>query len=216
MKHFLFVSDFDGTISQEDFYKQIMYRHMPQRVDAILDGFRTGGVKDIDLLGEVFAGMNLSEEELEREIAAIPIDPGFAILAQEIRESGGDFMILSAGCGFYIQKVLHRMDLSWIPVYSNSGCYKNRGLHLAPDTASPFYSARYGIDKAKVVQSMRKDYEIIAYAGDSSPDVEPCKLCDLRYAKSGLIGKLERRGIQHTAVEDFAQIRQHLQTLHGW
>lgn len=213
MKQLLFISDFDGTISLEDFYQQIMHRYLPEKVDAILDGFRTGSAKDIDLLSEVFANMNLSEEALEREIEEIPIDPAFQDFALEVRDRGGDFVILSAGCAFYIHKVLRRMELDWIPVYSNGGSYQSRGLHLLPDKASPFYSERYGINKAKVVQSLRGGYERVAYAGDSSPDIEPCKLCDVRFAKDRLIGKLEKLGVAHIPVEGFADIRQKMQEI---
>ena len=98
MKKFLFISDFDGTMTSQDFFLQIMYRYQHNRV------FSNNWKSGFDLLSDVFDSINLSESDLQREIEYIPLDPYFVNTVKLVRKYGGDFLILSAGCKYYIER----------------------------------------------------------------------------------------------------------------
>lgn len=210
MSKFLFISDFDGTISREDFYKKIMNKYMPEKAKSLYVQFKAGEILDIDFLNNIFTTMNLSKEELEKEILDLEIDPTFFEALQLIKQMGGDIIILSAGSEYYIKKIFHQHGLSDIPIYSSEGIYKDRGLHITPNVDSDFYSPRYGIDKEKVVQHFKAQYDYIMYAGDSAPDYKASLLADLRFAKDELIPLYDKAGEKYIPMKSFKDVISYL------
>ena len=200
MKKFLVISDFDGTISQEDFYKKIMHTHQSEKIHTSFKDFKAEKIKDIDFLNDIFMNMDLDEEEIDKEILGLKIDPQLKALIECVREMGGDFIILSAGCEYYIHKILKSIGLQGIPVFSNKGIYKERGMHITPDQQSEFYSERYGIDKEKVVMHFKEQYEYIVYIGDSAPDFKASLHADKRFGKDELINLYNKAGVEHSAI----------------
>lgn len=210
MDKFLFISDFDGTISKEDFYKKIMKKYMPEKEKTLYRQFKAGEILDIDFLNNIFMTMDLSKEELETEILDLEIDATFFEALKLIEQLGGDVIILSAGSEYYIKKILDQHGLNGIPVYSSEGVYKDRGLHITPNLDSDFYSPRYGIDKEKVVQHFREQYDYMMYAGDSAPDYKGSLLADLRFAKDELISLYEEAGESYIPMKSFKDVINYL------
>ena len=200
MKRFLFISDFDGTMTSQDFFLQIMYRYQHSKV------FSNNWKSGFDLLSDVFSSINLSEDELQNEIEHIPLDPYFVDVVNLVRNCGGDFLILSAGCKYYIERKLKSVGIDDVDIIANNGIYKNGGIELIRDRDSRFYSEKFGIDKEKVVEYFRDKYEVIAYAGDSFVDFEACKLCDLKFSKGRLDNILNLFSIDHYNFKNFSEI----------
>lgn len=200
MRRFLFISDFDGTMTSQDFFLQIMYRYEHDKV------FSTNWKSGFDLLADVFSSINLSEVELQNEIEHIPLDPYFVDAVNLVKNCGGDFLILSAGCKYYIEKKLNLVGINNVDIIANDGVYKNGGIELIRDRNHRFYSEKFGIDKEKVVKYFRNRYEIIAYAGDSFVDFDACKLCDLKFSKGRLEKILNLFAIDHYNFKNFSDI----------
>ena len=212
MGRFAFVSDFDGTISTTDFYIQILRSRMPVREAQTIAALRSGQQNDFDILSDVFRSMDLDAEGLADEITRIPLDPAFPALVQAVEDAGGDFIILSAGCAYYIGEALSRLGLSRLERYGNPGVYDEalRGIRMQRDEAAPYYSPRYGVDKAAVVRLLQRRYDTLFYAGDSLPDVEAGLLCQACFAKGGLLRIYRERGAPHIAMEGLGDILPHL------
>ncbi len=200
MKRFLFISDFDGTMTSQDFFLQIMYRYQHSKV------FSNDWKSGFDLLSDVFGSINLSEDELQNEIENIPLDPYFVDAVNLVRNCGGDFLILSAGCKYYIDRKLKSVGINNMDIIANDGVYKNGGIELIRDKNDRFYSEKFGIDKERVVKYFRDKYEVIAYAGDSFVDFEACKLCDLKFSKGRLDNILNLFAIDHYNFKNFSEI----------
>ena len=200
MKRFLFISDFDGTMTSQDFFLQIMYRYEHAKV------FSNNWKSGFDLLSDVFSSINLSEDELQNEIEHIPLDPYFVDVVNLVRNCGGDFVILSAGCKYYIERKLKSVGIDNVNIIANDGVYKNGGIELIRDKNDRFYSEKFGIDKEGVVKYFRDKYCVIAYAGDSFVDFEACKLCDLKFSKGRLDDILNLFAIDHYNFKNFSEI----------
>lgn len=200
MKKFLFISDFDGTMTSQDFFLQIMYRYQHDRVfsNSLKSGF--------ELLSDVFSNANLSEGDLQKEIEYIPLDPHFFKTVDLVRDLGGDFLILSAGCKYYIERKLKSEGIFGIDIISNDGFYENGGIKLLRNVNDRFYSKKFGIDKEKVVRYFKDKYETIAYAGDSSVDFDACRICDYRFSKGNLDNILNIFSIDHYSFKNFFDI----------
>ena len=62
MKKWAFVSDFDGTISKQDFYWMVIDKYFPEGRE-LFKKWKSGELKDIEFLGTVFASINQSEQK---------------------------------------------------------------------------------------------------------------------------------------------------------
>lgn len=210
MKKFLFISDFDGTITMQDFYHQILFRYEHEKVFTRYLAFKRGEISCLSFLSEVFADMGLTEDELIEEIKCIPVDPGFKRLVLKIQKLGFDVVILSAGNKYYIEKTLELLDLHNIRVISSNGVYDNGGIKTTQNKDDEFYSEDYGINKEEAFDHLSKMYEKVAYAGDGSLDFPACKKADYKFAKSTLESLLKREGMQYTQFSCFDEIADEL------
>jgi len=120
--------------------------------------------------------------------------------------AGGEFVILSAGCSYYIEPILRKQNLKHIKVYSNPGIYQNRGIDLKIDKDSPYFSDVYGIDKHKVICDLKNQFDKVYFAGDSAPDTLPSRMADITFAKGRLQEILEEENTPFIAVNSFKDI----------
>jgi 2,3-diketo-5-methylthio-1-phosphopentane phosphatase len=212
VKKFIFICDFDGTISKEDFYKKMMRKYMPEKEITRYVDFKSGKIQDIIFLNEIFNDVNLEEHLLDEDVLNLPLDDDFQNLIKEVHRLGGDFIVLSAGCEYYIKKIFEHHGIKDIAVYSNEGVYKEKGLYITPNTKSPFYSERYGIDKEKVVKHFKEQYDFLFYAGDSGPDFLASLHADVRFGKDELIKLYNKDSVTHIPFTCFSEIIPLLQT----
>ncbi|RIW37304.1 2,3-diketo-5-methylthio-1-phosphopentane phosphatase [Bacillus salacetis] len=211
MKKWAFVSDFDGTISNQDFYDLIIENHFEEGKN-LYRKWKNGEMKDIDFLGEVFKNINDEEKNIIQEIHALPIDDYAMPFIKEVQKNGGDFFVLSAGTDYYINHLLDYYNIEDVNVFSNEGYYKNRGVHLNIDVTHHHYHERYGIDKSKVIIDLQKEYEKVHFIGDSEPDTHPAEHADLVFAKKALQDMLLKKGIDFVPVKTFKDVEQQLRT----
>ena len=205
-KPFVFVSDFDGTLTEKDFYQMIIDDYLGEAGQTLYKEWREGLHDDKDFLDKIYSSINREEAEILEDILRIEWDESATQFIKQIRENGGEFIILSAGTSYYIDRLLKEKGLSVIKVCSNPGVYKDKGIHLQLDKNSPYYSDKYGIDKAKVIEDLKKQYTHVYYAGDSAPDIPPCKIADIAFAKGKLQDLLNAEGINFIPVESYKDI----------
>ncbi|KGX86997.1 MtnX-like HAD-IB family phosphatase [Pontibacillus litoralis] len=209
MKKWAFVSDFDGTISNKDFYWIVIEKYFPEG-EKLYHQWKAGQVKDIDFLRTVFQSIDQDEEQIVTDILNIPIDEHVPAFIQHVQQSDGDVYILSAGTDYYIHHIMRKYGMEDVTVLSNKGYYEANNIHLDIDPAHHHYSARYGIDKAKVIQSLKEEYEIVHFAGDSEPDSHPAVYADVTFAKDALQHILKEKDVPYVAVNNFKEIEQEL------
>ncbi|WP_113929098.1 MtnX-like HAD-IB family phosphatase [Bacillus sp. P14.5] len=209
MKKWAFVSDFDGTISEQDFYDLVIEKYFEEG-RALYTQWKNGEMKDIEFLGEVFKNINEKEENLIKEIQNIPIDEFAMGFIKKVQQHGGDFFILSAGTDYYIQHLLAHYGIENVKIYSNEGYFENEGVHLNLDESHPHYHERYGIDKSIVIQDLQKEYETVHFIGDSEPDTHPAMHADLVFAKKALQDMLREKAIPFVAVKTFQEVDSYL------
>jgi 2,3-diketo-5-methylthio-1-phosphopentane phosphatase len=213
MKPYIFVTDFDGTLTKKDFYKILIDRYLPELGKRLYTEWKQNKIKDVDFLGEIFKSANRSENEFFEDIKSIEMDDYFEKFVCEIKNSGGDFLILSAGTSYYIEKLFEYKGIKNIKIISNKGKYENRGIHLLVDKESEFYSEVYGINKASVIKYLKQQYSKVYFAGDSGPDVEASKLADIPFATGKLKGMLNSQNISYIPFSNFKEISNYLKKI---
>lgn len=209
MKKWAFVSDFDGTISKQDFYNVMIDKYFPEGRE-LFKKWKAGVLKDIDFLTSIFQSINQEEEKIIEDILNIPIDEYVPDFIKKVQESGADFYILSAGTDYYIQHLLKKYGIDHVKVFSNKGFYRDQNVYMDINPNEWHYSERYGIDKAKVIKRLKEEYEAIYFAGDSEPDSHPAVYADLTFAKNGLQDMLREKKLPFISVRDFQEIEAYL------
>ncbi|NLM13479.1 MAG: MtnX-like HAD-IB family phosphatase [Epulopiscium sp.] len=206
-KEFVFISDFDGTITEKDFYWHIIDKYLKEEGMNLYKRWRQGEFNNIEFISTIFQNIGQDENQIYKDIIEIPMDSYIKDFIDFIHSLNGEFVIVSAGSSYYIELFLRYYGINNIKVYSNYGIYKDKGIHLELDPTYEFYSERYGLDKKKVVQYLKGLYPKLYYAGDSSPDYEASLLCDCRFAKGRLIQLYKKNSIDYVAFETFKDIR---------
>lgn len=206
-KDFVFVSDFDGTISHKDFYWYIIDNYLQEKGMEQYDRWRDEQIKDIEFLGYIFENIGRTEEEIIEDIKSMEIDAFLKEFVEYIKERKGDFVILSAGSSYYINIILEHLGIENVTVYSNKAVFKEKGLYFDIEPTDKFYSERYGLDKKKVVKHLKEQYDLVYYAGDSEPDFEPSLVSDVRFARGQLIPLFEQNGVEFYPFENFQRIK---------
>lgn len=209
MKKWAFVSDFDGTISKQDFYIIMMDKYFPEGRE-LFKKWKAGEMMDIDFLGTVFKSINQEEEKIIEDTLSIPIDEYVIDFIKKVHKNGADFYILSAGTDYYIYHILKKYGVENVKVFSNEGYYREKNVHMNIDKHQWHYSERYGIDKSKVIQKLKEEYETVYFIGDSEPDSHPAKVADVTFAKNGLQDLLREQKQPFIAVNDFKEVENYL------
>lgn len=205
MAKWAFVSDFDGTITNKDFYWEVIEQCYPEGKE-LYKQWKAGEMKDIDFLTQVFQSINLEEETLNQMIHSMSIDEAVPEFIKQVQKAGGDFYILSAGTDYYIKQFISHYHIDNVDVFANPGYFEEQNIQLKIDPARPFYSERYGIDKSKVIQYLKQWYDVIYFIGDSEPDVHAAVHANVNFAKGILPTLLDEKGIPNHPVESFKEV----------
>ncbi|HBY59019.1 MAG TPA: 2,3-diketo-5-methylthio-1-phosphopentane phosphatase [Solibacterales bacterium] len=192
----ILVSDFDGTITRNDFYALVAERHMRNPGTDYFAGYRAGRLTHFDAMASYFAHTPTDEASLAGLLRDTEPDPELGAAAARLRAAGWELVIVSAGSSWYIERILAACGVE-ATVYSNPGRIEaGRGLVLERDRGARFYSEEAGVDKAAVVRDALARAEEVAFAGDGPPDVIPALLVRpaVRFARGYLAEELRRRG----------------------
>ncbi|MBU3160491.1 MtnX-like HAD-IB family phosphatase [Clostridium frigoris] len=206
MKDFAFISDFDGTLTKKDFYKILSDLYYKEELMPIYKSWKNGEMKNREYLNYVFNNVHRSESELLEDILNISFDPTSIDFIDKVKAAGGDFIIISAGSNYYIDKVLEQNHIDGVDVYSNKSIFKDNGIHFDLDENDEYYSDQNGIDKLIVVEKLKANYKKIFYAGDSTPDLKPALISDAVFAKGKLVNLLKEENKDFIEFENFSEI----------
>ncbi len=206
-KPLIFISDFDGTITKKDFYLIMIEKYLSWDYEKkVLERCKTGKITSFDYLNEIMGVVNQTEDQIKKDIDDIEIDEHVIAVMNKVRDAGGDFIVVSAGNSYYVEPSVKKLLGHDIPVYANNGYYKDGGLIMDRENKHPNFCNKFGIDKKKIVDKYKEQYETVIFAGDSSPDYRAGVASHIRFAKGLMKKYYDRDGIDHIAYETFADI----------
>jgi len=103
-------------------------------------------------------------------VRALDPAPDTVQAVQQLQAAGWQVVIASAGCGWYIERLLAQMGLS-LKIHASPGTFApDTGQLMRPDPTDPYYHPALGIDKSAVARAALATDPIVAYAGDSNND----------------------------------------------
>jgi 2-hydroxy-3-keto-5-methylthiopentenyl-1-phosphate phosphatase len=191
------VTDFDGTLTRHDFFRLALQRLVPAGVPDYWREYRAGRLTHFEAMRLYYAAIRATEAEALAAADAMGLEPALSEWVARLGEAGWRVVVASAGCAWYIDRLLGRQGLR-LEVHANPGRFvEGRGLLMEPPTGSPYFSPSHGIDKAAVVRAARRPGGRVAFAGDGYPDVEAARLVapGLRFATGSLAAALAAEGL---------------------
>ncbi|MFO7655021.1 MAG: HAD-IB family phosphatase [Candidatus Krumholzibacteriia bacterium] len=208
----ILVTDFDGTMTREDFYWLVLQRHDPPGGRELWRRFERGEVTHFEAMAGIFAALRTDEAGMASLLDGLDPAPGLGEAVRELQGAGWEIIVASAGCGWYIDRFLERQRLQ-LTVHASPGTWEQEGgLLMELPVNSPFFHPQIGIDKPAVVRAARRSGATVAYAGDSSTDHEACLLVspERRFARRGLARRLATEKVSCVEFEDWPEIAQRL------
>ncbi|MBL8865639.1 MAG: haloacid dehalogenase-like hydrolase, partial [Planctomycetia bacterium] len=103
-----FVTDFDGTLTRQDFYNLFLEQLYPADAPDQWAAFCEGKITHFECLRNIYAHVPVGEEGLERFLDQIELPPNFPTLLASLRAAGWEVVIASAGSRWYIERLLAR------------------------------------------------------------------------------------------------------------
>jgi 2-hydroxy-3-keto-5-methylthiopentenyl-1-phosphate phosphatase len=125
-----------------------------------------------------------------------------------LRHAGWEIVVTSAGCEWYIRKLLTAAGVELL-VHANSGRFlAGSGLLMKMPEESPFRSESLGVDKTAVVRHYVERGGKVAFAGDGFPDADAARLvpAHLRFARADLADVLRREQLAFHPFETWSDI----------
>ena len=146
------VSEFDGTMTRNDFYKLAIESLIPPGTSDYWAEYRAGDITHFEGLRRYFAAIRATEDEVLAVVERMELDPQLPAAVNALRHAGWIVVVTSAGCDWYIRRLLKEANVD-IEVHSNPGrLVPGQGLLMQMPKGSPYLSPTLGVDKAAVVR----------------------------------------------------------------
>ncbi len=205
------VSDFDGTVSDDDFFNYIVRRYLDDKALEPWRAYLAGKKRHFDALAEIFAKLQVPQEEFDAFIDSIKIDGSFINLASFCAERQIPVYICSAGSDYYIRRRLkgdiERLNIQLI---SNHGIYNEKsGLTISPNR--DYFDTELGISKAGVVKELEQKGFYVVYCGDGMPDINAARLAQKVFARDKLYELCLQQGIPAEKLENFSSVKKFIE-----
>lgn len=199
--------DFDGTMTLKDTAEWVLDKHADGDWQALDNDYVEGRLTLLECMSRQFSLVGAEKAQILKELDdAVGVRPGFPELVRRARAKGSEVVIVSAGLDFVITHYLQRMGVDGL-VRIHSARTKKVDGHITFEFPSLRHqeSATFKDDE---VRHWHSSGATVTYIGDGVPDVRACELADHRFAVRGsrLDKELERRGLRHSAFQDFWEV----------
>jgi 2,3-diketo-5-methylthio-1-phosphopentane phosphatase len=189
------VTDFDGTLTEQDFYQLVRDTLVPEDTPDYWASYRNGSLTHFEALRAYFASARPDEEALVSLVGRMGLEPELPAAVSLLNEAGWKVVVVSSGCHWYIDLLLQQAGVA-LEVHANPGKIEGGRLAMHWPTGTSFPSKQTGVSKPAIVQSFLDEGRAVAYAGDGHTDADAAVLVppDRRFARRDLAEALRGRG----------------------
>jgi 2,3-diketo-5-methylthio-1-phosphopentane phosphatase len=204
----ILITDFDGTFCTRDFFELAVRPYLDPASPDYWSQYSAGRITHFDAMSGFFGHIRCTAAEMDEVLHALAPVPETVDAIAVLRAQGWDVWIVSNGCEWYIRAVLGILGVNARVIASPGEFEPARGLRMSPPTGSPYYNPAYGIEKLRVFEEARRNFETVAFAGNGPPDLA-CALAarpELRFARTWLANELRRRGESFHSFHHWCEI----------
>jgi len=208
------VCDFDGTITPYDTTDALLARFAPPAWEDIERAWIAGEITAFECMARQISLLNMEKASLDAFLDEIPLADGVADFISFVRLHQLDFIIISDGLDYSINRVLTRHGLSDIKVAANNlilneeKCWLNFPYRRA--------DCGCGVCKCAVAGSFDENFKKeIILIGDGRSDFCLADRASLILAKRGLAleGYCRDNKLNYLSYDDFTQVLVVIKTL---
>lgn len=205
----VFLTDFDGTVSQ-DILLTIFQKYAAPQWEETMAQYRSGNIGSRKLYQELIPTIRVTPQEWHRFLYYhCFVDPGFAKLVALCEQTDSPLAIVSDGLDLYIRQMLQNANLSHVQVYANRATFDGDGLSIAfPPLPEQCTCGACANCKRAVCWQYKEDYphHTLVYAGDGLSDIKVLEDVDKIFAKDALATYCQENGIVFTPFRNFSDI----------
>lgn len=210
----ILITDFDGTLCRQDFYQLVVAHLLPASVPNYWQDYLDQKLTHFEVLRSYFAEIRCSEAEVDHILNRMELEPELPALLKRLDEADWDVVIASAGCAWYIHKLLGHLE-KLPPIHANPGKFvEGQGLLMAMPHGAQFFSPINGVDKLAITKAAiaQVGKGRVAYAGDGFTDIVPSLLVSEqhRFARSDLAKALTEKKQKYHEFERWAEVAERL------
>lgn len=201
-------TDFDGTIAVKDIGDHMFAEFGDMRVciDSF-ESYRRGDITARQCWEQGFRTLRpVTRDQFGAFAAAQSIDPHFRPFVDYCSAKKIPVTILSDGFDAYIEPVLSKEWLDWLPRFTNSMKFHPDGT-VTPEF--PYTDADCTLCancKRNHLLTGSGDDQVIVYIGDGISDRCPVRYADVVFAKDALVGFCEAENITYHRFTSFADV----------
>jgi 2-hydroxy-3-keto-5-methylthiopentenyl-1-phosphate phosphatase len=201
------VTDFDGTVTGQDFYALVRDRLIPPGTPDFWSAYRANRLTHFKVLQRYFEAARPDEQMLRALLDEMEPEPCLAEGVASLAAAGWTVVIVSNGCRWYIDQLLARAGVA-VEVHANPGGIENGRLVMRWPYDTSYPSAQTGIDKASLVGALLGEGRTVAFAGNGPTDLAPALLVESRYrfARDELAESLARRKTTFRAFSRWLEV----------
>lgn len=196
--------DFDGTITDRNVGDLLYERYSASGLE-MAERWERGEIGTRQEFELSFATVTASREEMEKTLAKVPFDEGFAQIVELCRRRGHGLAIISEGLDWYIDAILSAHGIDGIPSYCNL-IHFERGRFRFEFPWFDDETPLRGVCKPKILRTLREAGWQLVYIGDGLSDREAVRVADVVYAKDHLYRYCQAEGIPATRFYTLAQV----------
>src|SRR6185369_9656621 len=203
----ILISDFDGTMTAQDFYT-VALKRLPAEAADYWPLYERGKLSHFSALATIFALLTVDETGYSAMLAEMGLEEGIENSVTELASAGWGVEIASAGCSCYIERLLGSRGLS-IPLHANPGIFSpGKGVAMRLPEGEEYFSPETGVDKKMIVGKLQDGGVDVAYAGDGRPDLAPVLLLppNRRFARGWLANELTRPKEPFTRYTSWSEV----------
>lgn len=187
-KTFKIFIDFDGTLTKEDVGEAIFRKFGDEKkVEEIVKRLLENKISSRQCWDELCELIkNPDQKELDDFIDKMEIDPSFVSFTKFCNENEIDYIVLSDGFDYYIDKLFNKAGVKGVKYYSNTLLIdRKHGLSVE----YPYFDADSPTSancKKNHIINHSSDDDYTIYIGDGNSDKDAAQYCDFIFAKKGL------------------------------
>ncbi len=211
-----FVSDFDGTITDDDFFYKVVDAYFDESNLAPWHKYMAGDDTHFNALREMFLQIHIAEDELNKFISTIKIDEHTDKVWELCFNNNIPMYICSAGNDYYIKELIgDKMQKYDIELITNPATYsQSGGLDMQkPDESYPYFDKDIGISKSALIKKLKDDGYFVIFAGDGPPDIAPALISDTVFARKILLEKLNAKGLKSENFDSYQNIYDYIKRM---
>lgn len=211
-KVFKLFIDFDGTITKEDVGEAIFRKFADEKkVNEIVEKLLSDKISSRQCWDELCGLIkHPNKKNLDDFIDTMEIDSTFIAFTKFCNENKLDFVVLSDGFDYYIERVFEKAGITNVKYYSNK-LFVNEVKGLSVEY--PYFDADSPISancKKNHVINHSSDDDYSVYIGDGNSDKDAVQYCDFIFAKKGLARFCSMERISFYPFNNFDDVQKKL------